>query len=142
MFSSRILCKFLNLGGCFIAINCLCRAKSNWWFLVKGIYEFFVFLLFLQIFYKFEITTKCYLAAPKKFLKVALITDNVLKVKSKIKSIYDLSFFFFSFFLGLHPWHMEVPRLGIQSDLCQNHSSTGSELRLQPTPQLMATLNP
>ena len=26
-------------------------------------------------------------------------------------------FFFFFWFLGLHPWHMEIPRLGIQSEL-------------------------
>ena len=29
-----------------------------------------------------------------------------------------LNFFFFClFFLGLHPWHMEIPRLGIQLEL-------------------------
>ena len=29
-----------------------------------------------------------------------------------------LTFFFLSFvFLGLHPWHIEVPRLGVQSEL-------------------------
>ena len=27
------------------------------------------------------------------------------------------SFFSFCLFLGLHPWHMEVPRLGVQSEL-------------------------
>ena len=27
-----------------------------------------------------------------------------------------LVFFFFGF-LGLHPWHMEVPRLGVESEL-------------------------
>ena len=27
------------------------------------------------------------------------------------------SAFFFFFFLGPHPWHMEVPRLGIESEL-------------------------
>ena len=32
---------------------------------------------------------------------------------------FFLSFFFFFFFvfLGLHPWHMEVSRLGVQSEL-------------------------
>ena len=24
---------------------------------------------------------------------------------------------FFSVFLGLHPWHMEVPKLGVESEL-------------------------
>ena len=28
-----------------------------------------------------------------------------------------LFFFFFIVFLGLHPWHMEVPRLGVRSEL-------------------------
>ena len=26
-------------------------------------------------------------------------------------------FFFFLFFLGLHPWHMEIPRLGVESEV-------------------------
>ena len=44
---------------------------------------------------------------------------------------------------------MEVPRLGVQSELylpglchSHSHSNTGSEPRLQPTPQLMAMLDP
>ena len=50
------------------------------------------------------------------------------------------------FFLGPHPWHMEVPRLGVQSELQlpglhHSHSNVGSELRQQPIPQLMATLD-
>ena len=42
-----------------------------------------------------------------------------------------LLFFFFLYFLGPHPRHMEVPRLGVES-----------ELQLQPTPQLTATPDP
>ena len=63
-------------------------------------------------------------------------------------------------FLGPLPWHMEVPMLGVKSELqlpayttatatqdpshiCNlHHSNAGSELRLQPTPQLTATLDP
>ena len=41
---------------------------------------------------------------------------------------------------------MEVPRLGIKSataaSLHHSHSNSGSKLRLWPTPQLMATLDP
>ena len=51
--------------------------------------------------------------------------------------------FFFSFvFLGLHPQHMEVPRLG--ASLHHSHSNARFELHLLPTIQLMATamLNP
>ena len=46
-------------------------------------------------------------------------------------------------FLGSHPWHMEVPRLGVLSELqllaCSN---TRSEPSLWPTPQLTATPDP
>ena len=35
------------------------------------------------------------------------------------RELQDTLFFFvfFPFFLGLHPWHMEVPRLGVESEL-------------------------
>ena len=36
--------------------------------------------------------------------------STIIKKKKKI-------FFFFFFFLGLDPWHMKVPRLGVQSEL-------------------------
>ena len=63
-------------------------------------------------------------------------------VHSLPSSVY-LSFFFFCF-LGLHLWHMDVPRLEVQSelDLRQSHSNTGSKPSLRPTPQLMATPDP
>ena len=54
-------------------------------------------------------------------------------------------FFFFFVILGLHPWHMEVPRLGVKSELKllayanHSHCTWGSEPHLWPTPQLMAT---
>ena len=45
----------------------------------------------------------------------------------------------FCLFLGPHPWHMEVPRLGgligaEATSLHQSHSNARSELHLQPTP--------
>ena len=56
-------------------------------------------------------------------------------------------FFFFFVFLGPHWWHMEVPRLGVQSELTDashshSHSNTGSELCLRPIPQLTALSDP
>ena len=47
-------------------------------------------------------------------------------------------------FLGPNSWHMEVPRLGVQSELHLPAYATaiatgGSKLSLQTTPQLMAT---
>ena len=56
--------------------------------------------------------------------------------------------FFLSFiFLGTHSRHMEVPRLGVQSELlplayARATANARYELRLQPTPQLKATLDP
>ena len=51
---------------------------------------------------------------------------------------------FFLVFLGWHPWHMEFPRLGVQltADLQQSHSNSGSNMCLQPTPQLTAMPGP
>ena len=50
-------------------------------------------------------------------------------------------------FLGPYLWHMEVPRLGVKSDLQaaglhHSHSNARSESSLRPTPQLTATLDP
>ena len=48
-------------------------------------------------------------------------------------------------FLGPHPRHMEVPRLGVESELQLPASTTATatpDLSLQPTPQLTATLDP
>ena len=56
---------------------------------------------------------------------------------------FTLSFFFA---LWAAPQHMEVPRLGVESELqlpaYTSHSHAGSKPHLQPTPQLMATLDP
>ena len=50
-------------------------------------------------------------------------------------------------FLGLHPWHMEIPRLGVESELqllayATATARVGSEPSLPPTPQLTALLDP
>ena len=49
------------------------------------------------------------------------------------------------FFLQLPLQHMEVPGLGVESELLlqayTSHSNTGSELPLRPTLQLVATLD-
>ena len=53
------------------------------------------------------------------------------------------SFIYLVCFLGLHLQHMEVPRLGVESELQlpAYTTATGFELRLRPQPQLMATLD-
>ena len=49
-------------------------------------------------------------------------------------------------FLGSYLQHREVPRLGVESatavGLYHSYSNAGSELCLQPTPQLTAMLDP
>ena len=65
-----------------------------------------------------------------------------------VKSLVEPSDYFFSFFsLGPHSWLMEVSRLGgqigaVSAGLHHRHSNTGSELCLQPKPQLMAMPDP
>ena len=59
----------------------------------------------------------------------------------------DFSFFSFFVFLGPYLWHMEVPRLEVESELQlpgynHSHSNTESEQCLRPTPQLTAILDP
>ena len=54
---------------------------------------------------------------------------------------------FFPCFLGLRPRHMDVPGLGVESELqlpaCTTaHSNTRLEPSLRPTPPLMASLDP
>ena len=54
------------------------------------------------------------------------------------------SVFFFFVFVGPHPKHMEVPRLGGQTGAAAarlRHRNAESKPRLQPTPQLTATQN-
>ena len=47
--------------------------------------------------------------------KINIWWQNLRSIFIKICSNLWMSLFFF--FLGLHPWHMEVPRLGIESEL-------------------------
>ena len=73
--------------------------------------------------------------------------DQKKKKKIEVYKQLFFSFFFLSFccccFLGLHPQHMEIPRLGVESELQpqphHRNSNARSELRLWPTPQLTAT---
>ena len=64
-------------------------------------------------------------------------------------TMHDFSFFFFFLFvlLGLHLWHMKVPRLGgqiraVAAGLHHSHGNTRSELHLRPTPDKAATMDP
>ena len=58
--------------------------------------------------------------------------------------VYNISLLLVFLFLGLQVQHMEVPRLGVESELQlhHSHSNARSEPHLQPTPQLAATMDP
>ena len=62
-----------------------------------------------------------------------------LTILALVSSFY---FSFFPVFLGLHLRHMEIPRREVESELHHSQGNSGSEPRLRPTPQLMATLDP
>ena len=58
-----------------------------------------------------------------------------------------LLFYLYTFFIGPHLWHMEVPRLGVGSELqlpayTTASSNARSEPYPRPTPQLMAMPDP
>lgn len=64
---------------------------------------------------------------------------------SSVRGFRGPFFFFLSFFKGLHPWHKEVPGLGIKSNLAglpHSHSNAGPELHLWPTLQHLARPDP
>ena len=58
-------------------------------------------------------------AMPLAFLRACLLTER-LEIGIKTQPVLQSLSFFFPpslFFLGQHPWHMEVPRLGVKSEL-------------------------
>ena len=58
-------------------------------------------------------------------------------------TIFLFIYLFILSFLGPHQWHMEVPRIGVESELWPPaYTKARSEPRLQPTPQLTATPGP
>ena len=79
------------------------------------------------------------------------LEKNIRKVLSSIGMAYliyvrECSFFLFFHFLGLHPRHMNVPRLGLirhtAASLCHSHSNAGSEPHQRSTPRLTAIPDP
>ena len=81
--------------------------------------------------------------------KHRLLALSHTNIRPTIPSRLFFFFFFWSFwsFLGPHPWHIEVSRLGVQSELqppayARATATLGSEPHLQPTPQLTAKPDP
>ena len=54
--------------------------------------------------------------------------------------------FFFPIFLGPHSWHMDISRLGVESELHLPAYTTATAMQdpthIRPTPQLMETPDP
>ena len=47
---------------------------------------------------------------------------------SKLLFIYLFIYLFLPFYLGPHPWHMEVPRLGVESEMQLQAYATASAM--------------
>ena len=65
----------------------------------------------------------------------------------RLQFLYLLKGFYCVLILGLHLWHMDVPRLGVESELhllAYSHSSAGTEqcLHLHPSSGQRRILNP
>ena len=83
-----------------------------------------------------------------------IITSSMLKLnlvmarQLSIRYLRVYLFIYFFVFLGLHLWHMEVPRLEVESELKPLAYATAtamwdpSHVYLWPIPQLMAMLDP
>ena len=63
-------------------------------------------------------------------------------IQEKFNEVFVLFCFVLLVFLGLHPWHIEVPHSRSNWSYSHSHSNLGSELHLQPTSQPMATPDP
>ena len=62
-----------------------------------------------------------------------------------MRQVFFLFVCLFLFFLGLNLWHMDIPALGVESELqlpAHTTANVGSEPPLPPAPQLMATPSP
>ena len=58
-------------------------------------------------------------------------------IAAKMVKYLGVNFFFLSlffFFLGPHVWHMEVPRLGVQSELDTATATSDPSLMATPDP--------
>ena len=65
----------------------------------------------------------------KPFKKISTVGASQKKMAQFLQQINRKCIFQKIFvFLGAHPWHVEVPRLG--AGLCHSHSNTGSEPHL------------
>ena len=145
---SFFISNFIDLSLLFFLIS---LSKGLSILLIFSKNQLFISLIFSMVFFVsislisaliFDFFASTYFRSCLFFLS-SCFRCNIYFVSLKIS--YFLSFFFWSFcsFLGLLPWHMEVPRLGgliraVAAGLCHSHRNAGSELPLQPTPQLTA----
>ena len=82
----------------------------------------YMYVYWVTLLYSRKLTEQCKPAITEKIKikkkKRAAVSDKQ-KTECNTGNIPLLFYFLFSFllFLGLQPWHMEVPRLGVKSEL-------------------------
>ena len=94
---------------------------------------------FLQLLHIYQYLLASVNSIAFKYLNLYYYTYNIF--------FFFFFFFFFLRFLELLPWHMDVPRLGVELELqslayARATATQGSQPFLQPTPQLTATPDP
>ena len=77
-------------------------------------------------------------------LKRGFVCFVLFPITTLVNEYITLLFFFFFFFFGPHLWHMEGPRLGVESELqlpayTHSHSNARCKLCLRPITQLTET---
>ena len=62
--------------------------------------------------------------------EMVLNNDVALKPLSNFSKPLKMHFFFLSFvFLGPHPWHVDIPRLGVELELQMLAYATATEMQ-------------
>ena len=74
----------------------------------------------------------CRFTISKKFL-------CIVKMSEKLKSTFIRLFLFFFFFLGPHPWHIDVPRLGVKSELSHLPTPQPQQHQIQTSSETYTT---
>ena len=150
----------ISLFSCPFSLFICIYSLVKWLFKSYGIpntcmLKLFLFVYSLQVYFNLCLRTLFWFTSFKSWLADPNMGHSWKILSSLFSFSFFLGFFFFFFFffffwsfLGPYPWHMEVPRLGVNqiggiaASLCHSHNNARSKPHLWPTPQLTAVLDP